>query len=123
MRILSVDDPATAGYLHWTIQHLPATRVDTFHGSTDGIHIEIEVPAGHRDMGSLRHHAAVAHLFVLALIEDAIDTHLAHIHIADLRPAEELVVESKSGFEIGGVEFMPPDCSGRGRGGSLGSRH
>ena len=39
----------------------------------------------------------------LAFIEEAIDAHGAHVHIADLGPAKELVVEVESAFEVGCV--------------------
>ena len=61
------------------------------------------------------HHSAVAHLLVVALIEDAVDAHRPHVHIVDLGPAKELVVKVKSGFEIGCVEFVPADGAGSGR--------
>src|ERR1700730_4337762 len=64
-------------------------------------------------MGGLGHHAAVAHFFVVAFIEDAIGAHRPHVHIAKLGPAKELVVEVKSAFEIGGVELVPADGAGR----------
>src|SRR5713101_50879 len=58
------------------------------------------------------HHSAVAHSLVVALIEDAIYAHGTHIHIADLGPAKELVVEVESAFEVGCVELVPADRAG-----------
>jgi hypothetical protein len=62
-------------------------------------------------------------LLVVAFIEDAIEAHGAHVHIADLGPAEELVVEVESGVEVGGVELVPADGAGSGRRGALGRGH
>src|SRR3954465_15818180 len=66
-------------------------------------------------MGRFSHHAAVTHFLVFALIEDAIKAHWSHVHIADLGPAEELVVEVKPVFEIRCVEFVPTVRSWGGR--------
>src|SRR3954452_19949708 len=74
-------------------------------------------------MGSLGHYAAVAHLFVIALIEDAINPHGPHVHIVDLRPTKELVVKVKSSFEVSRVEFVPTDSTGGWRCGAFGRRH
>ena len=62
--------------------------------------------------GGFGHHAAVAHFLVVAFIEDAIDAHGPHVHIADLGPAKELVVEVESAFEVGCVELVPADGAG-----------
>src|SRR5579863_5082701 len=70
LRVLAVDDPATAGNLHGTIQDFPAAGIYTIDSGADGIDIEIEVPAGDGDVGCFGHHAAVAHLMVVAFIED-----------------------------------------------------
>ena len=45
LRVLAVDDPATARYLHWTIQDLAAAGLDTFDGCADRVDVEVEVPA------------------------------------------------------------------------------
>ena len=60
-------------------------------------------------MGRFGHHASVAHFLVFTLIENAINAHWPHVHIADLSPAKELVVEVKPVFEIRCVEFVPTD--------------
>ncbi len=70
-------------------------------------------------MGRLGHHAAIAHFLVIAFIEEAIDAHGPHVHIGDLGPAEELVVEVESAFEVGCVELVPPDGAGGRRRGAL----
>jgi hypothetical protein len=46
-----------------------------------------------------------------------------HVHISDLRPTKELVVELKSFFEIRCVEFMPTDGAGCGWRGAFRCRH
>src|SRR3954465_13163421 len=66
-------------------------------------------------MGRFSHHAAVTYFPVFPLIEDAIKAHWSHVHIADLGPAEELVVEIKPVFEIRCVEFVPTDRTWGGR--------
>src|SRR4051794_38551661 len=49
--------------------------------------------------GGFPHPAAVTHLLVVALIEDAIDTHRPHVHIVELGPSKKFVVEFKPAFE------------------------
>jgi hypothetical protein len=44
LRVLALDNPATAGHLHRTINDLPATRFNAFDSSLDGIDVEVEVP-------------------------------------------------------------------------------
>src|SRR5450432_4292869 len=85
LRILPLDNPATPGYLHRTIDDLSAAGFDAFDGCVNGLDVEVKVPTRHRNLGSLGHHAPVAHLFVVALVEDAINAHWPHVHIADLR--------------------------------------
>jgi peptidoglycan/LPS O-acetylase OafA/YrhL len=44
LRVLALDNPATAGYLHRAVCDLPAAGFDTFDGCFDGIDIEVEGP-------------------------------------------------------------------------------
>src|SRR5579872_2315617 len=73
LRVLPLDDPATPGYLHRTIDDLSAAGFDALDGCVDGLDVEVKVPTRHRNLRRLGHHAAVAHLFVVALVEDAIN--------------------------------------------------
>ncbi len=45
LRILTLNDPAAAGYLHRTVQDLAVAGFDAFDGCLDGIDVEVEVPA------------------------------------------------------------------------------
>src|SRR4029079_9851376 len=123
LRVLALDNPAPTGHLHWTVDDLPSAVFDSFDGCIDGINVEIEVPTGHRNMGSLGHHAAIAHWFAVAFIEDAINAHGSHIHIANLTPTKELVIELKYALEICCVEFVPADGTGGGWCGAFRRRH
>src|SRR3954462_12484306 len=69
--------------------------------------------------GGFPHPATVTHLLVVALIEDAIDTHRPHVHIVELGPSKKFVVEFKPAFEVGRVEFVPADATGGRRCGAL----
>ena len=75
LRVLPLDNPATPGYLQRTIDDLSAAGFDAFDGCVNGLDVEVKVLTRHRNLGSLGHHAAVAHLFVVALVEDAINAH------------------------------------------------
>ena len=44
-KVLPSDDPATAGYLHRTINDLAGAGYDAFDGCVDGIAVEVEVQA------------------------------------------------------------------------------
>src|SRR5438270_3402961 len=123
LRVLALDDPTAAGYLHGTIDDLAAAGFDTLDGRADGVDVEVKVPAGYGDLGGFPHHAAVTRLLVVALIEDAIDTHRPHVHIVELGPYKKFVVEIKSGFEVGRVEFVPADGTGGKRCGALRRGH
>src|SRR5947209_2604014 len=74
-------------------------------------------------MGAFGHHAAVSHLFVVTLVEDAINARGSHVHIADLNPAEEPAVELKPAFEVRCIEFVPAYGTGCGWRGAFGRRH
>ena len=45
LRVLAVDDPASAGHLHRTVQDLPAAGFNAFDGCFDRVDVEVEVPA------------------------------------------------------------------------------
>src|SRR4051794_9017622 len=123
LRVLPLDNPATPGYLHRTIDDLSAAGLDALDGCVNGLDVEVKVPTRHRNLGRLGHHAAVAHLFVVALVEDAINAHCPHVHIASLGPTKELIVEIKPAFEVRCVEFVPTDGAGGGWCGAFRRRH
>ena len=45
LRILSLNDPASSGYLHRAVEDLAAAGLDSFNGSVDRVDVEIEAPA------------------------------------------------------------------------------
>ena len=45
LRVLAVDDPAPAGYLHRTVQDLSAAGFNSFDSCFDRVNVEVEGPA------------------------------------------------------------------------------
>src|SRR5690349_4107188 len=80
--VLGIDDPASAGDLHWTVEDAAAAGFHAFGSGADGIDAEVEVPAGDGNVPGPRHHAAITHRLVVAFVEEAIDAHRAHVHVA-----------------------------------------